>query len=49
MYPLILKPVIKDYIWGGIRVKKEYGYNSDKKFWRKVGCFHAIRMAVIQS
>lgn len=31
MYPLILKPVIKDYIWGGTRLKKEYGYNSDKK------------------
>ena len=30
MYPLILKPVIKDYIWGGTRLKSEYSYESDK-------------------
>ncbi len=31
MYPLILKPVIKDYIWGGTRLKDEFGFETDKK------------------
>jgi mannose-6-phosphate isomerase len=26
-YPLLLKPVIKDYLWGGTRLKTEYGKN----------------------
>lgn len=29
-YPLLLKPVIKDYIWGGTRLKEEYGFDTDK-------------------
>ena len=29
-YPLLLKPVIKDYIWGGTRLKDEYGFETDK-------------------
>ncbi len=29
-YPLLLKPVIKDYIWGGIRLKTDYGFETDK-------------------
>ena len=28
MYPLLLKPVIKDYIWGGRRLIDEYGYEA---------------------
>ncbi len=31
MYPLLLKPEIKDYIWGGTRLKTEYGYETDKE------------------
>lgn len=31
MYPLLLKPTIKDYIWGGTRLKKEFGFKTDKK------------------
>ncbi|MDD2361599.1 MAG: class I mannose-6-phosphate isomerase [Oscillospiraceae bacterium] len=27
-YPLLLKPVIKDYIWGGTRLKTEFGYEG---------------------
>jgi mannose-6-phosphate isomerase len=27
-YPLILKPAIKDYLWGGTRLKSEFGYES---------------------
>ena len=31
MYPLKLSAPLKDYIWGGERLKKEYGFKSDKK------------------
>lgn len=27
----MLSPVIKDYIWGGDRLKNEYGFSSDKE------------------
>lgn len=30
MYPLLLKPTIKDYIWGGQKLKTEYNKQSDK-------------------
>lgn len=30
MYPLLLKPIIKNYIWGGERLINEYGYESEK-------------------
>lgn len=30
-YPLLLKPVVKDYLWGGIRLKEEYGFETDKE------------------
>ena len=29
MYPLLLKPSIKDYLWGGTKLKTEYGYQTD--------------------
>ncbi len=29
MYPLLLKAPIKDYIWGGTRLKDEFGFESD--------------------
>lgn len=28
-YPLLLKPPVKDYLWGGSRLKTEYGYACD--------------------
>ncbi len=28
MYPLLLKPVIKDYIWGGTKLRDEFGYET---------------------
>ncbi|HHV51665.1 MAG TPA: class I mannose-6-phosphate isomerase [Clostridiales bacterium] len=28
-YPLLLKPAIKDYLWGGTRLKDEFGYESN--------------------
>ena len=31
MYPLLLKPPIKDYIWGGTKLKTEYGFESEKE------------------
>ena len=31
MYTLILKAPLKDYIWGGTRLKTEYGFDSDKE------------------
>ena len=30
IYPLLLKPPIKDYLWGGTRLKTEYNYETDK-------------------
>ena len=30
MYPLLLKPVLKDYLWGGRRLIDEFGYQTDK-------------------
>ncbi|MEE1187113.1 MAG: type I phosphomannose isomerase catalytic subunit [Acutalibacteraceae bacterium] len=30
-YPLLLKPVIKDYLWGGTRLKTEFGFKTDKQ------------------
>ncbi len=29
MYPLLLKPHITDYLWGGNRLKTEYGFETD--------------------
>lgn len=31
MYPLLLKPHLKDYLWGGTRLKNEYGFESDSE------------------
>ena len=31
MYPLLLKAPLKDYLWGGTRLKEEYGFESDKE------------------
>lgn len=30
-YPLLLKPVLKDYLWGGRRLIDEFGFESDKE------------------
>jgi len=30
-YPLLLKPIVKDYIWGGNHLKNEFGIKSDKE------------------
>lgn len=27
-YPLLLKPVLKSYLWGGDRLKKEFGFDA---------------------
>ena len=29
MNPILLTPILKDYIWGGTRLKTEYGFASD--------------------
>lgn len=31
MYPLLLKPAVKDYLWGGTRLKNEYNYETEKE------------------
>lgn len=31
MYPLLLKAPLKDYIWGGTKLKEEYGFESDSQ------------------
>lgn len=30
MYPLLLKPVIKDYLWGGTKLKTNFGFETEK-------------------
>ena len=30
MYPLLLKPPIKDYLWGGKKLKTDFGFKTDK-------------------
>ena len=29
MYPLLLDPPIKDYIWGGTRLKTDFGFKTE--------------------
>ena len=31
MYPLLLKPPVKDYLWGGTKLKTEYGLETEKQ------------------
>ena len=31
MYPFILTPAVKDYLWGGTRLSREYGLDSTKQ------------------
>lgn len=31
MYPLVLKPPVKDYLWGGTKLKTEFNLQSDKE------------------
>lgn len=31
MYPLLLKPAIKDYLWGGTKLKTEFGFETEKE------------------
>ena len=30
MYPLLLKPPIKDYLWGGTKLKTDFGFQTEK-------------------
>ncbi len=32
MYPLLLKPPIKDYLWGGSKLKNQFGIETDIEF-----------------
>ena len=31
MYPLLLEPPVKDYLWGGTRIKIDYHFKTDKE------------------
>lgn len=31
MYPLLLKPAIKDYLWGGTKLKTDFGFETEKE------------------
>ena len=48
-YPLLLKPVIKDYLWGGTRLKTEFGFETDNEIasegWMDV-CFRAFTIGI---
>ena len=30
MYPLLLTPPIKDYLWGGTKLKTDFGFETEK-------------------
>ena len=30
IYPLLLKPPIKDYLWGGTKLKTDFGFETEK-------------------
>ena len=51
LYPILLKPCYRDYLWGGIRLRKEFGKsdgpNPTAESWELV-CrpdAHSISMA----
>lgn len=31
MYPLLLKPLVKDYLWGGTKLKSDFGFKTEKE------------------
>ena len=31
MYPLLLEPPVKDYLWGGTRLETDYHFKTDKE------------------
>jgi len=41
MYPLLLKPEIKDYIWGGNLLKNDFGYETEKEIAAEAWVFSA--------
>ncbi len=45
---LELKPVFKDYIWGGTRLKDDFGFETDIDPVAEAGCFPATRTAKIR-
>jgi hypothetical protein len=46
---LKLRPACKDYLWGGQRLKKEFGVDMMDRCWLRHGCFPAIPMDLRQS
>lgn len=44
---LKLKPAFKDYIWGGTKLRDDFGFKSDLKKSLKVGCCLVIKTAKI--
>ena len=41
MYPLLLKPEIKDYLWGGDLLKTDFGYETQKEVAAEAWVFSA--------
>ncbi len=42
MTPIKLKAPLKDYLWGGTRLKTDFGKKTDLERWRKAGSFPVI-------
>lgn len=40
---LKLKPIFKDYIWGGQRLREDFGFQSDLPKLAEAGCLPATR------
>ncbi len=41
MYPLLLKPTVKDYLWGGTRLKEEFHFETEKEIAAEAWVFSA--------
>ena len=40
---LKLQPIFKDYIWGGQRLREDFGFKVTCPNWQRAGCWPATR------
>ena len=46
MYPLLLKAPIKDYLWGGTKLKTDFGFETEKGFAVEKSVLH-LKLCVV--
>ncbi len=49
MYPLLLRPVLKDYLWGGTKLKNEYSFDCARAAEAWMLCCHKDGTNVVQN